>query len=87
MPMKQGTKPRIVQYAEVSRGDLQLALQAAARADIIKSDVEGKRTVWRNQHGAVIARHNIHKKSEQIVIAAHLCEFLPKPRKEDGHVT
>lgn len=87
MPMKPGTKPNVRQYAEVSYGDLQTALREAVKQKTIRSDVEGKRTVWRDNDGNVIARHNVHKRSEQCVIASWLLDVLPKPRKEDANAS
>lgn len=82
MPMPKGTKPRVRNFAEVSYGELQTALRLAAKETIVRSNVEGKRTVWRDKEGNVIARHNVHKRSEQIVVAAHLYHALPKPKQE-----
>ena len=87
MPVPKGTKPNIVNFAEVNQSVLMQALRVASTHKehpmVIRSDTVGGHTVWKDGQGRVIAKRYIHRKSTQCLISRQLYEMLPHQKEHD----
>lgn len=84
MPVPKGTKPRIVNFAEVSENDLRIILRKSIADGVLRSNTVGHRTEW-TLDDKLIAKKFIHKKSEQVLVKPYLLEKLPKETKEKSN--
>lgn len=80
MPMPKGTKPNPREWVECSLSEMRHAIYAMRRKGITVLEMQRwNQTLYRDENGAVLARHYMHGKSDQCLVAVSHREYLPAP--------